>query len=56
MTILWRYYYTNENEFAYVLLLNLWKSKAMYVGKLYISETDYAVLRTDYVLDEGEKA
>jgi hypothetical protein len=27
----------------------------MYVGKLYISETDYAVLRTDYVLDEGEK-
>jgi hypothetical protein len=31
------------------------KSKAMYVGKLHVSETDYAVLRTDYVLDEGEK-
>jgi hypothetical protein len=25
------------------------KSKAMYVGKLHVSETDYAVLRTDYV-------
>jgi phage terminase large subunit-like protein len=47
--------YTNENEFAYVLTFKPRKSKAMYVGKLYISETDYAVLRTDYVLDEGEK-
>jgi hypothetical protein len=27
----------------------------MYVGKLHVLETDYAVLRTDYVLDEGEK-
>lgn len=26
-----------------------------YLGKLYISETDYAILRTDYILDEGEK-
>jgi phage terminase large subunit-like protein len=47
--------YTNENEFAYVLTFKPRKSKAMYVGKLYISETDYAVLRTDYVLDNGEK-
>ncbi|MBC5838246.1 carboxypeptidase-like regulatory domain-containing protein [Flavobacterium muglaense] len=47
--------YTNENEFAYVLTFKPRRSKAMYVGKLYISETDYAVLRTDYVLDEGEK-
>jgi hypothetical protein len=31
------------------------KSKAKYLGKLYISETDYAVLRTEYTLDEGEK-
>jgi hypothetical protein len=29
------------------------KSKAKYLGKLYISETDYAVLRTEYTLDEG---
>jgi hypothetical protein len=27
----------------------------MYVGNYMSSETDYAVLRTDYVLDEGEK-
>lgn len=47
--------YTNENEFAYVLTFKPRRSKAMYVGKLYISETDYAVLRTDYILDEGEK-
>jgi hypothetical protein len=47
--------YTNENEFAYVLTFKPRKSKAMYLGKLYISETDYAVLRTDYILDEGEK-
>jgi hypothetical protein len=47
--------YTNQNEFAYVIKFKPRKRKAMYVGKLYVSETDYAVLRTDYVLDEGEK-
>jgi hypothetical protein len=47
--------YTNENEFAYILSFKPRKSKAMYVGKLYVSETDYAVLRTEYVLEEGEK-
>ena len=47
--------YTNQNEFAYVLTFKPRKRKAMYVGKLYISETDYAVLRADYVLDDGEK-
>ncbi len=47
--------YTSQNEFAYVLTFKPRKRKAMYVGKLYISETDYAVLRADYVLDDGEK-
>lgn len=47
--------YTNENEFAYIISFKPRKSKAKYVGKLYISETDYAILRTDYILDEGEK-
>jgi hypothetical protein len=47
--------YTNQNEFAYVLTFKPRKSKAKYLGKLYISETDYAILRTDYLLDEGEK-
>jgi hypothetical protein len=47
--------YTNQNEFAYILTFKPRKRKAMYVGKLYISESDYAVLRIDYILDEGEK-
>ncbi|WP_367754295.1 carboxypeptidase-like regulatory domain-containing protein [Flavobacterium sp. WC2430] len=47
--------YTSENEFAYVLSFKPRRSKAKYLGKLYISESDYAILRTDYILDEGEK-
>ncbi|MGO4820777.1 MULTISPECIES: carboxypeptidase-like regulatory domain-containing protein [unclassified Flavobacterium] len=47
--------YTNDNEFAYVLTFKPRKSKAHFTGKLYISENDYAVLRTDYILDEGEQ-
>ena len=47
--------YTSDNEFAYVINFKPRRSKAKYVGKLYISESDYAILRTDYVLDEGEK-
>ncbi|MFT5251789.1 MAG: hypothetical protein ACI87N_000780 [Flavobacteriales bacterium] len=47
--------YTAENEFAYVLSFKPRRSKAKYVGKLYVSENDYAVLRADYTLDEGEK-
>ena len=47
--------YTAENEFAYILSFKPRRSKAKYVGKLYVSENDYAVLRADYTLDEGEK-
>lgn len=47
--------YTSDNEFAYVLSFKPRRSKAKYLGKLYISESDYAILRADYVLDEGEK-
>ncbi|MBC5842322.1 MAG: carboxypeptidase-like regulatory domain-containing protein [Flavobacteriaceae bacterium] len=47
--------YTAENEFAYILSFKPRKSKAKYVGKLYISENDYAVLRAEFILDEGEK-
>lgn len=48
--------YSNENEFVYVLSFRPRKSKAKYVGKLYISETDYAVVKVEYSLDEGEIA
>lgn len=47
--------YTDDNEFAYILTFKPRKSKAKYLGKLYISETDYAVLRVEYNLDSGEK-
>lgn len=46
--------YSKENEFVYVLSFKPRKSKAKYTGKLYISETDYAVLRADYSLADGE--
>lgn len=42
------------NEFAYVLKFKPKKSKANFKGKLYVSETDYAVLRADYTLGEGK--
>jgi CarboxypepD_reg-like domain len=47
--------YSNENEFVYVISFKSRKNKGNYKGKLYISETDYAVIRTDYTLEEGKK-
>jgi hypothetical protein len=46
--------YNEKDEFTYVLSFKPKKSKAKYTGKLYVSETDYAVVRCDYDLDEGE--
>jgi len=47
--------YSNQNEFVYVLSFKPKKSKAKYTGKLYVSETDYAVVRADYNLAKGKK-
>lgn len=47
--------YSKDHEFVYVLSFKPRKSKAIYTGKLYISESDYAVLRADYTLAEGAK-
>ena len=47
--------YTNENEFVYVLRFKPKKSRAKYKGKLYITETDFAVIRADYKLEDGKK-
>jgi hypothetical protein len=47
--------YINQQESAYVLRFKPRKSKAKYTGKLYVSDTDYAVLRADYGLAEGER-
>lgn len=46
--------YSNANEFVYVIKFKPKKSKGKYTGKLYISDTDYAVLRADYTLAEGK--
>lgn len=47
--------YSKDHEFVYVLSFKPRKGSAIYTGKLYISESDYAVLRADYRLAEGEK-
>lgn len=47
--------YLSDNEYAYVLSFEPRKSRAVYQGKLYISESDFAVLRADYVLAPGKK-
>lgn len=46
--------YNDKDELMYVLSFEPRKSKAKYTGKLYVSETDYAVVRCDYTLAEGE--
>ncbi|WP_243698813.1 carboxypeptidase-like regulatory domain-containing protein [Flavobacterium sandaracinum] len=47
--------YMDGTEAAYVLTFKPKKSKAKYIGKLYISDSDYGVLRVTYDLDAGEK-
>ncbi|NRT12586.1 carboxypeptidase-like regulatory domain-containing protein [Flavobacterium sp. 14A] len=47
--------FTNKNEYAYVLTFKPRKSKAKFVGKLYVSDGDFAVLRSEYALDDGER-
>lgn len=47
--------FTNKNEYAYVLTFKPRKSKAKFVGKLYVSDGDYAVLRAEYALEDGER-
>lgn len=43
-----------ENTFIYILSFKPRKGKAKYSGKVYISETDYAILRTDFTLADGK--
>ncbi len=46
--------YSSSNEFIYVLNFKPKKSKAKYAGKVYVSETDYAIVRTDFSLAKGK--
>lgn len=43
------------DDLVYVLEFKPKKKKAKYVGKLYINDEDYAVLRADFKLGEGKK-
>ena len=47
--------FTEDNNYAFVLSFSPKKSRAKYTGKLFINESDYAVLRAEFQLDEGEK-
>lgn len=47
--------YLENGNYAYVLTFEPRKSKAKYKGKLYVSQSDYAVVRADYELAEGKK-
>ncbi|RXR17365.1 carboxypeptidase-like regulatory domain-containing protein [Flavobacterium amnicola] len=47
--------YNDENDdVIHILKFSPRKSRAKYNGKLYISETDYAVVKCNYALAEGE--
>lgn len=41
---------TGNNEFVHIIGFKPRRKKALYVGKLYISEDDYAVVRSEYKL------
>jgi len=46
--------YSSQNEFAYVITFKPRRSRANYTGKLYISETDFAVIKAEYALADGK--
>lgn len=43
-----------ENTFIYILSFKPRKGKAKFNGKIYISETDFGVVRTDFALADGK--
>lgn len=47
--------FSDQEELIYELSFKPKKSKAKYKGTLYISESDFAVIRADYKLEEGKK-
>src|SRR5690606_511846 len=44
-----------DDEMVYIIAFQPRKKKAKFTGKLYVSETDYAVVRADYQLAEGKR-
>lgn len=47
--------FSDQEELIYQLSFKPKKSKAKYKGTLYISESDFAVIRVDYQLEDGKK-
>lgn len=56
---LYYYSYTGatyiDDQLVYVLEFKPKKSKAKHIGKIYISEEDFAVLKVDYTLADGKR-
>lgn len=46
--------YKSDEDYVYVIRFTPNKGKAKYSGKLYVSVSDYAVVRCDYALAEGK--
>ncbi len=46
--------FMDNDNLVYVLKFTPKKNRAKYTGKLYVSESDFAVLRTDYQLAKGK--
>ncbi|MFA7445541.1 MAG: carboxypeptidase-like regulatory domain-containing protein [Flavobacteriaceae bacterium] len=44
-----------DDEMVYIIEFKPKKKRAKFTGKLYVSETDYAVMRVDYDLAEGKR-
>lgn len=47
--------YSDETDWVYVIKFIPDSRKAKFIGKLYVSQSDFAIVRMDYQLDEGEK-
>src|SRR5690606_27753862 len=45
---------SQDNEWVYIIKFAPAKRKGKYMGTLYISEKDYAIVRADYTLGKGK--
>jgi hypothetical protein len=45
-----------DGNFAYVITFKPNRGRALYSGKLYVTEDDFAVIRADYKLLDGKKS
>jgi len=48
--------FLKDGSYAYVISFRPGRSRAVYKGKLYISESDFAIVRADFRLDDGKQS